>query len=304
TNNNLPYKFSLCIDYRAETLSLKNVKEVEHKYKTEDNCESLKQVKIVSANNPLIFLNARKFRADLIKIIQNDSMSSQACEDVSKCEQNTLLCSFSNGSCHGESLQSCHSDRRVLILDCSGLSFFDYTGVSELLQIYMDCKNRHIDVLLAHCKASLKKAMQYGGNLESENPVFFDSISSAIDAIQIHRAVNMVFPHKASLEQIDQRDCRVCILGDIQTPADHGPEQPAIADPALSIVSRDTSNLIRLEVGGDQERVFEDLQRQIFSGKLRHLMSNSLPSGGLRKRMEFTADYIGYRFNRTEYAKI
>lgn len=78
----------------------------------------------------------------------------------------------------------------------------------------MDCKNRHIDVFLAHCKgkyqltaklfdglyilttlamlaclfiaASLIKAMQYGGNLESETPVFFESLSSAIDAIQIH----------------------------------------------------------------------------------------------------------------------
>lgn len=35
--------------------------------------------------------------------------------------------------------------------------------------------------------ASLIKAMQYSGNLESENPVFFESISAAIDAIQIHR---------------------------------------------------------------------------------------------------------------------
>ncbi|XP_063183248.1 anion exchange transporter isoform X2 [Chroicocephalus ridibundus] len=120
---------------RAKTLSLKNVKEVEYKYKTEDNCESLKQVKIVSVNNPLVFLNAKKFHTDLIKIIQKDSTSSQACEDVNKCEQNTLLCSFPNGSCHGESLQTCHSERRVLIVDCSGLDFFDYTGVSVLLQL-------------------------------------------------------------------------------------------------------------------------------------------------------------------------
>nr|XP_014120501.1 anion exchange transporter isoform X2 [Zonotrichia albicollis] len=142
--------------------------------------ESLKQVKIVSVNSPLVFLNARKFHADLLKIIQKDGMSSQ-------CEQNTLLCSFSNGSCHGELVQPCHNDRHVLILDCSGLNFFDYTGVSVLLQIYVDCKNRYIDVLLAHCKGSLIKAMQYGGNLDSENPVFFESISSAIDAIPIHR---------------------------------------------------------------------------------------------------------------------
>ncbi|OWK61460.1 Anion exchange transporter [Lonchura striata] len=120
--------FSLYIDYRANTLNLKNMKEVEYKYKAEDNCESLKQVKIVSVNSPLVFLNARKFHADLLKIIQKDGMNSQ-------CEQNTLLCSFSNGSCHG----------------------------------------------------SLIKAMQYGGNLDSENPVFFESISSAIDAIQVHR---------------------------------------------------------------------------------------------------------------------
>nr|XP_013812309.1 PREDICTED: anion exchange transporter [Apteryx mantelli mantelli] len=173
---------------RAKTLNLKNMKEVEYKYKTEDNCESLKQVKIISVNNPLVFLNARKFHADLIKIIQKDSTSTQAYEDVNKCEQNTLLCSFSNVSCRGESLlQPCHGERHALILDCSGLNFFDYTGVSVLLQVYMDCKNRHIDVLLAHCKASLIKAMQYGGNLESENPVFFESISSAIGAIQINR---------------------------------------------------------------------------------------------------------------------
>ncbi|XP_052559351.1 anion exchange transporter [Tympanuchus pallidicinctus] len=171
---------------REKTLNLKNMKEVEYKYKTEDNCESLKQVKIVSVSNPLVFLNARKFHADLMKIIQ-ESTSSQACEDVNKCEQNTLLCSFSNGGCHGESLQPCQSERRILILDCRGLHFFDYTGVSMLLQIYMDCKSRHIEVLLACCKASLIKAMQYGGNLESENPIFFDSISSAIDANQISR---------------------------------------------------------------------------------------------------------------------
>lgn len=36
----MPYRFSLCIDYRAKTLNLKNVKEEECKYKTEDNCVS------------------------------------------------------------------------------------------------------------------------------------------------------------------------------------------------------------------------------------------------------------------------
>ena len=46
--------------------------------------ESLKQVKVVTVSNPLVFLNARKFHVDLMKIIQKDGTSSQACEDVNK----------------------------------------------------------------------------------------------------------------------------------------------------------------------------------------------------------------------------
>ncbi|XP_074981163.1 anion exchange transporter isoform X3 [Caretta caretta] len=188
--------FSPCIGYRAKTLSLKNMKEVECEFKTEADCESLQQVKIVSVNNPLVFLNAKKFHRDLIRIIQKDSASTQPHDDLNKCEQNTLLNPVSNGNCHGElSLQPCPNERCALILDCSGLTFFDYTGISVLLQICMDFKNRSIDVLLAHCKASLVKAMQYSGNLGSENPIFFESISSAIGAIHVNRNFRKLSDH-------------------------------------------------------------------------------------------------------------
>ncbi|KAM9165456.1 anion exchange transporter isoform 2-T3 [Pangshura tecta] len=181
---------------RAKTLSLKNMKEVECKFKTEADCESLQQVKIISVNNPLVFLNAKKFHNDLIKIIQKDSASTQPHDDPNKCEQNTLLNPVSNGNCHGElSLQPCPNERCAVILDCSGLTFFDYTGVSVLLQIYMDFKNRSIDVLLAHCKESLVKAMQYNGNLGSENLIFFESVSSAIGAIHLNRNFSKLSDH-------------------------------------------------------------------------------------------------------------
>ncbi|CAM5089134.1 unnamed protein product [Eretmochelys imbricata] len=181
---------------RAKTLSLKNMKEVECEFKTEADCESLQQVKIVSVNNPLVFLNAKKFHRDLIRIIQKDSASTQPHDDLNKCEQNTLLNPVFNGNCHGElSLQPCPNERCALILDCSGLTFFDYTGISVLLQICMDFKNRSIDVLLAHCKASLVKAMQYSGNLGSENPIFFESISSAIGAIHVNRNFRKLSDH-------------------------------------------------------------------------------------------------------------
>ncbi|XP_034981154.1 anion exchange transporter [Zootoca vivipara] len=174
---------------RATTLSLKHMKEVECRFKTEADSESLQPVKIVSVNNPLVFLNAKKFHMDILKIIQKESTCAQQLpEDMNKYEQNTLLSPLSNGNCHGESsLQQWPSERHSLILDCSGLTFFDYTGISVLTQIYTESKKRNIDVLLANCKASLIKALKLSGKLESENAVFFESVSSAVGAIQLNK---------------------------------------------------------------------------------------------------------------------
>lgn len=70
--------------------------------------ESLKQVKIVSVNNPLVFLNARKFHTDLIKIIQQDSTSSQTCEDVNKV--GCTICFSHQGDCvEGHDCFTCFS---------------------------------------------------------------------------------------------------------------------------------------------------------------------------------------------------
>ncbi|KAG8133775.1 putative Anion exchange transporter protein, partial [Naja naja] len=60
------------------------------------------------------------------------------------------------------SLQQHPSERHNLIFDCSGLTFFDYT-------------------------ASLKKALKFNGKLELENAVFYESVSSAVAAIQFSR---------------------------------------------------------------------------------------------------------------------
>nr|XP_020669447.1 anion exchange transporter [Pogona vitticeps]XP_020669448.1 anion exchange transporter [Pogona vitticeps]XP_020669449.1 anion exchange transporter [Pogona vitticeps] len=174
---------------RATTLSLKHMKEMECRLKTEADSESLQQVKIVSVNNPLVFLNAKKFHSDILKIIQKESTCAQQLfEDINKCEQNTLHNPLSNGNCHGESsLQQRSSERHTIVLDCSGLTFFDFTGISVLTQIYMDSKKRNIDIVLANCKASLIKALKHSRRLESDSGVFFESVSSAVDAIQFNR---------------------------------------------------------------------------------------------------------------------
>ncbi|XP_041911902.1 anion exchange transporter isoform X4 [Arvicola amphibius] len=216
---------------RAKTLSITSMKEMEVKVKTEthDNTENwppskrtnvkvfpgslttgsnvrslsvtprrmetLQQVKIISINNPLVFLNAKKFNTDLMKIILKEDESSQPLDDVSKCEQNTLLTPLSNGNCNEEASQPCSGEKCSLVLDCNGLTFFDYTGVSTLVELYLDCKSRDVDVFLANCTASLMKAMTYCGNLDTERPIFFDSVPAAISIIQATKNLSKASDH-------------------------------------------------------------------------------------------------------------
>ncbi|XP_047584088.1 anion exchange transporter isoform X2 [Lutra lutra] len=180
---------------RAKTLSIKNMKEMELKVKTEMDGETLQQVKIVSINNPLVFLNAKKFHTDIMTIIQKENVSNQLLDDVSKCEQNTLLNSLSNGNCNEEASQPGPSEKCFLILDCSGVTFFDYSGVSMLVEVYNDCKSRSVDVSLTHCTASLVKAMKYCGNPDSEKPIYFDSVSVALSNIYSNKNLSKLSDH-------------------------------------------------------------------------------------------------------------
>ncbi|XP_054446027.1 anion exchange transporter [Pteronotus mesoamericanus] len=172
---------------RAKTLSIKNMKEMEFKVKTEMDGETLQQAKIISINKPLVFLNAKKFYADLMNAMQKENASNQPLDDMSKCEQNTLLSSQSNGNCNEEASQPCPNEKCPLILDCSGVTFFDSSGVSVLVEVYMDCKSKNVDVSLSHCTASLIKAMKYCGNLDSETPLFFKSVPAALNNIHSNK---------------------------------------------------------------------------------------------------------------------
>ncbi|KAM5280760.1 anion exchange transporter [Ctenodactylus gundi] len=180
---------------RARTFSIKNMKEMEFKMKTEMDDETLQQVKIISINNPLVFLNVKKFRTDLTNLIHKENASNLPLDDVNKCEQNTLLSSLSNGNCNEEASQPCSNQKCSFILDCSGLTFFDYSGVSMLVEVYLDCKDTNVDVSLANCTDSLIKAMEYYGNLDSEKPIFFESVSAAIHNIYSNKNLNKLSDH-------------------------------------------------------------------------------------------------------------
>ncbi|XP_039722322.1 anion exchange transporter isoform X6 [Pteropus medius] len=168
--------------------------------------ENLQQVKIISINNPLVFLNAKKFYTDLMNIIQKENASNQPLDDISKTEQNILLNSLSNGNCNEDISQPCSNEKCNIILDCSGLTFFDYSGVSMLVEVfkqaYIDCISRSVDVSLTHCTASLIKAMKYCGNLDSEKPIFFESVSAAIGNIHSNKNSIWCFPESSLLHSI------------------------------------------------------------------------------------------------------
>ncbi|XP_058524788.1 anion exchange transporter isoform X2 [Ochotona princeps] len=180
---------------RTKTISVKNMKEMEFKVNTEVEEEMPPRLKIISINNPLVFLNSKKFRTDVMNIIQKQYANNLAVDDTSKCEQNTLLNSLSNGNCNEETLQPFPTEKCSLILDCSGLTFFDSSAVSVLVEVYMDCQTRSVDISLANCTASLTKAMEYYGNLDSEKPIFFESVSAAIRSSYLNKNLNKVNDH-------------------------------------------------------------------------------------------------------------
>lgn len=63
-----------------------------------------------------------------------------------------------------------------------------------VIQVYMDCKSKSVDVLLVHCTASLIKAMKYCGNLDSEKPIFFESVSTAVSNICSNKVSWTIWP--------------------------------------------------------------------------------------------------------------
>ncbi|XP_046498651.1 anion exchange transporter isoform X4 [Equus quagga] len=138
---------------------------------------------------------ARFPRAKTLSIKNIKEMEFKVKTEVDGCEQNTLLSPLSNGNCSEEASQPCQNEKCSLILDCSGLTFFDYSGVSMLVEVYMDCQNQSVDVSLAHCTASLIKAMKYHGNLDSEKPIFFESVSAAISNIHSNKNLSKLSDH-------------------------------------------------------------------------------------------------------------
>ncbi|XP_053569153.1 anion exchange transporter-like [Bombina bombina] len=74
-------------------------------------------------------------------------------------------------------------ENKSIILDCSGITFFDFMGISMLTKICLELKGCGTNVLLARCHVSLVKALQ-SSELGTSDHHFFDSVNSALSTIQ------------------------------------------------------------------------------------------------------------------------
>ncbi|XP_063307330.1 anion exchange transporter isoform X2 [Pelobates fuscus] len=132
------------------------------------------KVKVVCVGMPLFFLNVKKFRTEFMEI-KNEILSRNC---LYKHKETPLLSPVTNGDCAGDVSSD---DISTLVIDCSGITFFDFTGAATLAQICMELPNQGTNVLLASCDVSLVDALQYSG-FNIKNQLFFDSVKSALIA--------------------------------------------------------------------------------------------------------------------------
>ncbi|XP_040210553.1 anion exchange transporter [Rana temporaria] len=133
--------------------------------------------KVVSIGSPLLFLTAKKFCSDIQKVNQKPRTARESNQH----NGDILLIPVSNESCGGMSPDG--GSRKTLILNCKGISFFDFTGVSSLSQICSDLKKQGTDVMFLGCCESLRKSLHYC-NCGADEQIFFNSLKSALHVIK------------------------------------------------------------------------------------------------------------------------
>ncbi|XP_068093727.1 anion exchange transporter isoform X2 [Hyperolius riggenbachi] len=167
---------------RAKSLHLVHLQE---DYNTV-NEEDYVGFKIVSVGGPLYFLNAKKFHNDILK------MQHRLCtrRESHQHNGNVLLIPLSNAP--NGTMPHIEESKMTIILDCEGISFYDFTGVSVLAQTCCDLTSQGTDVIFTGCSEALKKSLQYCGMKELQ---FFNSVKSALESIKRCRGSDLEEPN-------------------------------------------------------------------------------------------------------------
>ncbi|XP_056378322.1 anion exchange transporter [Hyla sarda] len=180
---NIGLLFGVVFSIAVGTLRLTRAKVLHVVYMHEEYSAVTKdeypELKIVSVGAPLFFLNAKRFRMDIVEM--NCTFVRRGdCTDKAE----ALLMTMPKRVYEGGKCQRDRSDK-TLLLDCSAIPFLDYTGVSALIQISQILRESDTDMLFSGCNASLVKALMYCGSdcgLKREH--FFITIKAALDALK------------------------------------------------------------------------------------------------------------------------
>uniref|UniRef100_A0A8C5PJ90 Solute carrier family 26 member 7 n=1 Tax=Leptobrachium leishanense TaxID=445787 RepID=A0A8C5PJ90_9ANUR len=154
---------------RTRTLNVTRVDEGDK----DMHSEIQSNVKCVCVGMPLFFFNAKKF-------LEETNSKLNARNSIPEHKSNPLLSPATIGTCNGDASTETAS---ALIIDCVGITFFDYTGAAAIAQICLELPKNGTDVLLARCDVSLVKALQYRG-FGIKHQLYFDSVKSALVHLQ------------------------------------------------------------------------------------------------------------------------
>ncbi|XP_044150384.1 anion exchange transporter isoform X2 [Bufo gargarizans] len=192
---------------RAKILRVVNMHE-EYSTETEDKHS---EVKVISVGAPLVFLNAKRFHKDVLEMNRKFVTRRDSCMHTN----GALLMTTPKGFYNGQ-FQHNGSFNTTLILDCSGVPFLDYTGVTTLTQMSQDLREYDTAVLFSGCSgesgpscgevthlysytmlngfcfiisASLVKALKFCG---SKHEHFFTTVKAALDALKVKTVDRMI----------------------------------------------------------------------------------------------------------------
>ncbi|XP_063780161.1 anion exchange transporter [Pseudophryne corroboree] len=179
---------------RAKTLSVVHLHDDYSTGFEDEHSKLFHELEVIAISTPLFFLNAKKLNTDILEIKRKLVSRKDSC----KLNTGPLLIPMSAGDSGGLS-QGLKNDRMTVILNCSGITFFDFTGINTLTQIVLDLREHGSDVIFSGCSASLVKALHYC-DPGAKHQHFFTDVKSALDAMKIIKCTG------SSLEVLDSSE--------------------------------------------------------------------------------------------------
>ncbi|WKY05211.1 hypothetical protein Q1695_005883 [Nippostrongylus brasiliensis] len=170
----------------------------------------VKNVSVVRFDAPLLFTNVERFR-EMVEAVVRD-WDHPACNshletndetiDVDECEDTARLTKKS-----AERDPPSGRVSKFLIIDCSGMVYIDMMGVACLKEIYVDLKDKEVDVQFAAPKAPVRELFETSGLYGFVNKAnFYPTVHDAMFFVQRRRSMGILMSNQSSYETVELSD--------------------------------------------------------------------------------------------------